>query len=225
MLANAPFDKFDRRQLFEFSDSLKNYLLLGDCHAGMFSATLRNLAKKNNVHLMQATADETFPVPGIRSVFQGPTQLMNYMYGSYLPDNLRKIDKVILAANYVSYGKKELTNYINQIDSFFSAYHVPIIVIGQTEGYCIEYPVVEVLHRRFGIHRSDYLLPARYHANQFLKCSKISERYIDVYNLPEIMHGDGYQAYLYDADHMSTFGTNQYEDLLQDRIFGGNPKP
>ncbi len=220
LLANSSFDSYDRRHLFQFSDSTSNYLLLGDCHAGMFSATLRALARNNKVNLIQATGDEAFPAPGVQSVFQGPSDLMAFMYGSYLPTHLPKIDKVIIVANYASYSKRQLIEYFKRIDRFFSAHNVPVVFIGQTESYRIEYPVVEALHRRFGLDKSNYLIPVRFYANQFLKRSKVASRYIDVYNLPNIVHGDGSQSYFYDGYHLSTFGTNQYKDLFQRYIFG-----
>lgn len=219
LLANSPFTSFEQSQLVDFSDSTANYLLLGDCHAGMFSATLRRLAKKNKVHLFQATGDETFPVAGIQSAFQGPTDLMNYMYSNYLPAHIDKIDKVIIAVNYAGYSKKQLANYMAKVRTFFASHHVPVVYIGQTERYRIEFPVVAVLVDRFGLDRRDFLDPARHYANQYLKQSDIAAHYIDVYDKPFIDYEDGKQTYFYDADHLSLFGTEQYADLLESKIF------
>ncbi len=219
LLANEPFEAFDKKQLSQFSDSGKHYLLLGDCHAGMFSLTLRKLAEKHRVQLLQATADETFPVLGIRSAFDGPTALMNYMYTTYLPAHVHKIDKVIIAANYAGYSKKQLMSYFSQIKHFFDRYGVPVVYIGQTESYRIEFPVVAVLEKRFAIDRHKYLDPTRFYVNEFLKKSNIAPSYIDVYNLPTITAFDADAAYFYDADHLSSFGTAQYADLLEKRIF------
>ncbi|KGE15572.1 acyltransferase family protein [Sphingobacterium deserti] len=224
LLANSPFQAFDQRELYKFSDTLPNYLLIGDCHAGMFSATLRDLAHKHDVHLLQATGDETFPAPNVQSVFQGPTELMHYMYGTYLPKHMGKIDKVILSANYAGYSKKQLEAYLRQIDAFFGQYAVPVIYIGQTESYQIEYPVIEVLRKRFAIHPAKYLRPERYNANKFLKASSIASRYIDVYNHPDILRADTASTYFYDADHLSIFGTQQYAKLLEERIFLKQPR-
>ncbi|TDS16094.1 acyltransferase family protein [Sphingobacterium paludis] len=219
LLANSPLQEFDKNELHNFSDSLPNYLLLGDCHAGMFSATLRDLSQKHHVHLLQATGDETFPAPHVRSAYQGPTDLMHYMYDTYLPRHISKIDKVILSANYAGYSKKQLSAYLSQIDAFFGQYNVPIIYIGQTENYRIEYPVVEVLRKRFGVRPEKYLRAERYNANAFLKGSPIASQYIDVYNHPDIARADKRATYFYDADHLSIFGTQQYAKLLEERIF------
>lgn len=219
LLANAAFDTFDKEQLLQFSDSTQNYLLLGDCHAGMFSATLRKLATKNAVHLLQATGDETFPALGVKSAFEGPTALMNYMYSTYLPANMDKIDKVIIAANYAGYSKKQLIAYFSQLTQFFERYQVPVVYIGQTESYRVEYPVIEVLENRFAADRQDYLDATRYYANQFLKHSSIADKYIDIYDLPFIKHADAGSTYFYDADHLSVFGTEQYAELLENKIF------
>lgn len=221
LLANSAFSTFDTTALYQTSDSTRNFLLLGDCHAGMFSATLRKLAQKHHVNLIQATADEAFPAPGAKSVYKGPEALMHYIYEDYLPAEAHKIDQVILVANYAGYSKRELVRYMHEIDHFFSGTNTTFIYIGQTESYKVEFPTIAFLEKSLPIDREQYLEPARYYANKFLKASTNGDRYIEVYNLPSITHASNGQAYLYDADHFSTFGTDQYADLLEKRIFRG----
>ncbi|TYP94646.1 peptidoglycan/LPS O-acetylase OafA/YrhL [Sphingobacterium allocomposti] len=219
LLSRKSFDGFDTTALFRFSETQQNYLLLGDCHAGMFAHTLRKLARNNNVNLIQATGDETFPSPGVTSVFAGPTDLMNYVYNRYLPRHAPKIDKVILSANYAGYTKHQVATYLDSIERYFQRLQIPVVYIGQTEAYTVEYPAIENLRRKFGVEPQAYLVKYRTKVNSYLKNSSISNKYIDVYQSPLLRKGDGAETYMYDADHFSIYGTDQYAELFQKRIF------
>lgn len=219
LLSRSRFEDFDTTRLFQFSDTRPNYLLLGDCHAGMFAHTLQQLARANNVNLLQATGDDVFPAPDVKPIYVGPTALMHYMYEHYLPENHHRIDKVILSANYAGYGKSEVEGYLDSIEAYFTKLDIPVVYIGQTESYTVEYPVVETLHLKFGINPTNYLQTYRTGANNYLKTSKIADRYIDVYCHPSLSSTNGVESYMYDADHFSIYGTEQYRDILQEKIF------
>ncbi|SJN47748.1 acyltransferase family protein [Sphingobacterium sp. JB170] len=219
LLSKSPFSSFDTTRLLAFSEAKKNYLLIGDCHAAMFYHTIGKLAAENNVNLLQATGDETFPVPGVHSLYKGPSELTNYLYDSYFPAHGEKIDKVILSANYSGYSKTDLIKYFTQIETYFKTMGIPTVYIGQTESYRIEYPVVHVMQSRFGISPERYLASFRENANNFLKGSSIADKYVDVYHPTDIIQSGNRQTYMYDADHFSTFGTEQYRTLFKDNIF------
>lgn len=219
LLSRAPFEDFDTTQLYDFSDTQPNYLLLGDCHAGMFAYTLKRLAQEHGVNLIQATGDESFPAPGARPIYAGPAALMRYMYERYLPENAQRFDKVILSANYAGYPKREVQGYLEAIEHYFQQLEIPLVYIGQTESYTVEYPAIETLRRKFGVNPKNYLQRYRQQANKYLKNSTIADRYIDVYCLPSMLGANAVASYMYDADHFSTFGTEQYADLFQQTIF------
>lgn len=219
LLSRARFEDFDTTRLFQFSETQPNYLLLGDCHAGMFAHTLQKLARANHVNLLQATGDDVFPAPHVKPIFAGPTDLMRYMYEHYLPVHHHRIDKVILSANYAGYRKSEVEDYLDSIEAYFEKLDIPVLYIGQTESYTVEYPVVESLHLKFGIDPENYLQTYRTDANNYLKKSKIADRYIDVYRLPSLKSTNGVESYMYDADHFSIYGTEQYRSMLEETIF------
>ncbi|PRD51902.1 acyltransferase family protein [Sphingobacterium gobiense] len=219
LLSRAKFEDFDTTQLFQFSETQPNYLLLGDCHAGMFAHTLQRLANENNVNLLQATGDDVFPAPHVKPIFAGPTSLMHYIYQDYLPQHYNRIDKVILSANYAGYKKSEVDDYLDSIETYFAEKNIPVIYIGQTESYTVEYPVIETLHLKFGIDPQNYLQTYRTSANNYLKTSEIAEKYIDVYRSPSLKSTNGAESYMYDADHFSIFGTEQYRSILSEKIF------
>lgn len=219
LLSRSAFNDYDTTRLFQFSDTKPNYLLLGDCHAGMFAHTLRQLAEINQVNLLQATGDDVFPAPHVKPVFAGPTALIHYIYEQYLPLHHGRIDKVILSANYAGYSKSEVKDYLDSIEAYFAKLDIPVVYIGQTESYTVEYPVVETLRLKFGIQPENYLQTYRTHANNYLKTSQIAPKYIDVYRHPALKSTDGVESYMYDADHFSTYGTEQYSDILAEKIF------
>lgn len=223
LLSRSRFEDFDTTRLLQFSNDQRNYLLLGDCHAGMFAHTLHTLARENNVNLLQATGDDVFPAPGVKPIFAGPTDLMHYIYDHYLPLYHDKIDKVILSANYASYSKHQVEDYLHAIEGYFGEMDIPLVYIGQTESYTVEYPAIEMLHLKFGIDPENYLQTYRARANQFLKTSKIADKYIDVYRSPAIKSTNGVEGYMYDADHFSIFGTAQYRSIFSKKIFHSHP--
>lgn len=219
LLSTNAFETFDTTQLLQFASGKKNYLLLGDCHAGMFSHTLQELADKNNVNLLQATGDETFPVPGIQSEFEGPTALMDYMYHIYFPKYHQHIDKVILSANYVGYRKEELDHYFETVENYFNRLQIPVVYIGQTESYNVEFPAVQTVALRFGIDPEKFLQSHRANANNYLKASAIADKYVDIYYAAIVKPFNGSETYMYDADHFSIYGTDQFKDVFQQKIF------
>ncbi len=219
LLSKNSFESFDTTKLQIFAEGKKNYLLLGDCHAGMFSYSLGKLALQNDVNLLQATGDDTFPVPGVKSAYSGPTDLMNYMYTDFLPKYHQQIDKVIISADFSSYSKAQLIRYFEEVENYFKELNIPTIYIGQTESYTIDYPTVSLMENRFAIPRDKYLAHYRTKANNFLKESSIADKYIDIYLNSHVNRSSANQWYMYDADHFSTFGTEQYSELLGQAIF------
>lgn len=218
--SRAAFADYDTIALLQFSDEQPNYLLLGDCHAGMFAHTLHKLAQANGIHLLQATGDDCFPAPDAVPVFPGPSALMQYIYDVYLPAHHQKIDKVILSADYAGYSKERVEDYIDRIERYFEKWGIPVVYIGQTEGYRVEYPTIETLRLKFGIPTERYLKKNRTRANSYLNTSSIiADRYIDVYRSPVVETTDGKESYMYSADHFSIYGTEQYAGLFERYIF------
>lgn len=93
----------------------------------MSAHTLRKRAQANDLNLLHATGDDTFPVPRVESFFAGPTALLHYIYGHYLPAHHRNISKVILLANYASYSKEQLEVYFDAVERYFANLGVPVM--------------------------------------------------------------------------------------------------
>src|SRR5690606_35151205 len=108
---------------------------------------------------------------------------------------------------------------ITEAEQYFRQYKIPTVYIGQTEAYSVEYPVVEYMARQLGISPQRYLVTERTLVNNMMKKSSIGEKYLDIYCYQSMMKSDGKKTYMYDADHFSEYGTNQYEELFLRKIF------
>lgn len=216
---NGTFNDFDKTRLTNLSTDSANYLLLGDCHAGMFSATIKSLAKQKGVHLVQATADDAFPAQGATIPFTAPKALMDYVFNDYLPTYHKRIDRVILMANYAGYTKAELKTYFAQNKRYFEKLGIPVVYISQTEKYALEYPVLKWMNHSVGLDPRDHLLAFPANANQFVKSLVKDDNYIDVYDRADKRGMTDSTIYLYDAEHFSVEGTAALEELLQKGIF------
>src|SRR5690606_12005258 len=196
-----------------------NYLLLGDCHAGMFSTTIKALAEQHGVRLIQATADDAFPSPHSSVPFMGPKALMDYIFNEYLPHFHQRIDRVILMANYAGYTKAQLTDYLTQNKNYFTHLGIPITYISQTEKYALEYPVLKWLNSSVGLDPKDRQLTFPANANHFVKSFLQETNYVDVYNKVADNHLNDSALYLYDAEHFSVQGTAALNEELVKGIF------
>jgi len=209
----------------KFSDSLPNILLLGDCYAAMFSTSLREIARSEGVNLLQATCDHTFPAPHSTSPFSGPAKKMSFLFRQLIPLNATRIDMVIIGANYSGYTKRQILEYLSSTEEFFKDHGIPVKYIGQTEGYSIEFPIIQDLHERFGMAHERFLENKRKIVNEFLRNSQISDRYIDVYLKASSMERLPRNSlmYMYDSEHLSLVGTDNLSGILRRNIFAERP--
>ena len=216
------FEDFDKHQLLRLSSDSANFLLLGDCHAGMFSRVIKEIAEQQGVRLLQATADDAFPSQHATVPFAGPKALMDYIFNEYLPRFHQRIDRVILMANYAGYTKAQLTKYFEQNDRYFADLGIPVTYISQTEKYALEYPVLKWMHRSVGLNPQDRLLTFPANANHFVKSILKDTNYVDIFNKVADQHLIDSSLYLYDAEHFSVQGTINLKEALVKGIFVKN---
>jgi len=212
---NEKFSKYTKPVIDSNVKNGKNYLLIGDCYAAMFAGTIREMAKEKNINLIQITADEVFPSKEAISKYQGPIELMKWVFNEFTPSTHQEIHKVILMSNYAGYGKKQLKDLIEANNQYFSDFNIPVIYIGQTEQYNIEVPVAIWLQNRYSLNIQDRVVPLRKVVNAYMKSIISKGKYIDIYFLPSVQQSDGNTTYIYDTEHFSTFGTKQYVPYLE----------
>lgn len=206
------------------SSSKPNYLLIGDCHAGMFSSTLKQIADEHQINLIVITMDETFPTPNGSGKYVGPQLQMNYIFEHYIPSYHHKIEKVILMADYTNYSAKELSKYFDQNKNYFKNYNLQTIYLGQTKKYSIEYPVVYAQTNRWKIPITKFELQGPWRVNSFIKKTQKVD-YVDLLSENNLEINNSPTLFMYDANHYTIHGTESLSSVLSSRIFTNKKNP
>lgn len=217
LLHTQEFEDYKKEYLTVSKDK-PNVILLGDSHAGMFAKTINNILETNNIHYIQVTADATYPMLQSKGEFKGPIDLFNYFYTVYIPKNHEKIDLVIISSNY-SVSRKDLIEKINFTNTYFNRYKIKILYLGQTDIYPIDYPTYYYLKNTYSIYSEnlkdkEYLL----NINNFLK-NYLGNNYIDLMNYEIKKMSSNYIPFMYDSNHLTYYGTEQYKPIIKKRIF------
>lgn len=146
------FNTFNKDFLYQFpKNGLKNIVLLGDSHAGMFAKTFENLSKESGFNLIQITTDATYPMINSETRFPNSRLYFNYIFEKYLPSVHDKIDLVIISSNYVAYPEDALKEKIEFSENYFSKYKIPYFFLGQTQSYYLDYPTNYFMKKAYNI--------------------------------------------------------------------------
>ncbi|PVH27019.1 acyltransferase family protein [Sphingobacterium corticibacter] len=219
ILSTSNFQDWDQSHLDKIRPDVDNYLLIGDSHAGMFGNLMPDIALTKNVNILQASGDATFPSPASHTDFEAPKDLFKYIFDSYIPENHQHFKGVVISANYASYDDETLLNYIDSTEKYFAQFDIPVIYIGQTESYIIDYPIANLLSSRYGVSLNRYIDHRTSEANNFLKNSHIASRYVDIYDVKSNTSNEDETDYIYDAGHLSVSGLKMYKDILEREVF------
>lgn len=199
---------------------VKNVILLGDSHAGAFSETLNNLAKERNFNLIQFTGDATFPILNSKSIFKNPPKLFNYFYKEYFPNNHNHIDLVIISSFFSAYNLDfKSFREIQEIENYFKRYNIPTLYIGQSKRYSTDFATVLTMNKKYGInYKYDNLYQKTDSKNNESLKRFLGEKYIDIYNFKINTTNEKSIPYIYDSNHFTIYGTEQYRKLISSKI-------
>jgi peptidoglycan/LPS O-acetylase OafA/YrhL len=193
------------------SDTKPNILLIGDSHAAQFSQSLRE--QYTGLHFIQATAPATLPtLTSYYNKSNNVRPLMDYMFGEFIPQNAEKIDGVVLTGNWA--GQRlvqpaDVLKGINEVLAYFKKYHIPVVVIGQTERYTVPYPVVLARNYQYGTNNTAfYLEPYTKEIDAYL-AQRLKGNYVPIMNRKTTtsLSGGG-DPYMRDKDHFTKFGAD-----------------
>jgi predicted nucleotidyltransferase len=198
-------------------------VLLGDSHAGMFAQTLNNITLENNYNLIQITADGTYPMKDSEGILNGSIDYFNYIFESYLPGNYKKIDLVVINSNYAAYPKEKLEKKIKFSKECFAKYKIPILFIGQTKVYPIDFPTFYYLKNNYHVNypHEKVFFENTTKINSYLK-ENIGLRYINLLDLNVEQLSSKEHPYLYDRNHLTYFGTEQYRRIIEEMILNSS---
>lgn len=198
----------------------KNIILLGDSHAGMFSETLHHIfPNTRDTNIIQITADATYPMENSKGIYSNPVNYFNYIFREYLPRYHKNIDLIIVNANYSGYSETEIKNNIRITEQYYSKYNIPTVYIGMTNIYNIDYPTYYYINKKYhaGMYMQEKKFKETENFNTFLK-HNLGNRYIDLLSLNIQKVSSKQFPYIYDTNHLTLFGTEQYKDILSQKI-------
>lgn len=218
-LGDLPLPTTFKSNLFFPENGKKNILLIGDSHAGMFGRTMQDVTDSLNMNLVQISSDATFPIKDAEGVFETPKVLFNYAFTEFIPANKDKINLVVLSANYLGYQDVVLDDYLKRTVAYFEKLNIPILFIGQTRAYELDYPTYQFLRNNYKIESPEdkNRLKRSSYKNKVLS-EKLGEKYIDLFEINIVALSTKGEPYVYDRDHLTYFGTSQYSSLLKRRV-------
>jgi peptidoglycan/LPS O-acetylase OafA/YrhL len=200
-------EKFNKQQCLYIDKNKKNFILMGDSHAGQFSQTFRTELNKKNINLIQASASGCIAVLNTSGAARC-TDIINYMYDDFIPSNAADIDGIIISSNWVNTSPNELVKRIRKTIDFLNKKNIPFVILGQNKTYTLAYPTIAA--REF---ESGTVLALK--TNDLLK-SNFSTNYIDIYDLddfPKLSQKN--VPYMLDDNHFSKYGA----ELVAYQIF------
>lgn len=198
----------------------KNIILLGDSHAGMFSETMNKIfANKKDTNLIQITADATYPMENSKSNYPNPVQYFNYIFKEYIPKYHKNIDLIVINANYSGYTEKEMKNNLKITEQYYSKYNLPTIYIGLTDFYFIDFPTYYYIKKKYNasMYKEEKKIKQTEKFNTFLK-NYLGNKYIDLLNVNINKVSSENFPYIYDTNHLTLFGTEQYKNILSQKL-------
>lgn len=140
---NEEIRQFKQRTCLKIDTTKKNFLLLGDSHAAMLSASFKEQFNKQNINLLQATtAPQGFPFLSQFGNSDFATKLYNYIYFDYLVKNKKYINGVIISGNWYS-NYEEVTEPLLKVINYLKSLGISTVVIGQNNIYIIPFPFIE----------------------------------------------------------------------------------
>lgn len=214
LLDSQSFKNYDLENL-KINKHKKNIILIGDSHAGMFSQTLNNIIDKRKYNLIQVTGDATYPMIDAEIGYPGPKELFNFFFKYYFPKHYRDIDFVIISANFYDFYKDDLVKKINFNENYFKKYNVPVMYLGQTDNYPIDFPTHFYLKEEFNVENSENkgLTAKVYLTNKYLM-KRLGNRYINLLDCKIIKISKNGMPYIHDQNHLTYYGTEQYRSFI-----------
>lgn len=210
--------RFKEQPCLCFVAGKKNILLIGDSHMAQFSQSLRE-DYGSGVNFLQATAPGTLPT--LKSYYDKDNnyrEMMDYVFKEFIPKNADKIDGVIISGNWAgqkSVGPDNVLTGLKDAVAYLEHYDIEAVIIGQTERYTVNYPVVAARGEQFDTDNTDFYRDAYTEELDAYLNDNLKGVYIDVINEEEVppLSAEG-EPYMRDKDHVTKYGA----DILVDRL-------
>ncbi|PZU87527.1 MAG: hypothetical protein DI529_07165 [Chryseobacterium sp.] len=222
LYSKSKYEDYKKNVCLEIDKKRKNVLLIGDSHAAHLSYSLNKYYKKNNINFLQATTSYCFPIINPRGREEN-VKLVNYIFSDFVPKNNKKIDLVIISANWKDmqgYTYYELKNKIGELIKYFEDKKLNYIFLGQTETYKFPFPEIIAKKQIFSfIKEENFISKNTLETRDFLLKTIPKDKYIDLYKIKSIKHlsKDKKTPYIFDDNHFTTFGTEQIVEFISSK--------
>jgi len=152
-------------------------------------------------------------------ILKGSIDYFNYIFKNYIPANYKKIDLVVITSNYAAYPKEKLDQKIKFSQYYFSKYKIPVLFIGQTKVYPIDFPTYYYSKKKYAVNypNEESLFNNTMKINNYLN-ENLGSRYINLLDLNMKQLSPKNYPYLYDKNHLTYYGTEQYREVIQNVI-------
>lgn len=209
--SNIGLADFNKKECLKFVNGQKNILLIGDSHAAQFSSSLRELLKKQNINLLQATASGCIPIIKKNGELRC-SEVIDYIYHDYIPKNATKIDGVMICANWVNCDPDHPEDLLSDIlltINYLKDQGIATILLGQNESYLIPYPTIVAKDYQYQTNKSEKSLDkSSYVINKFL-AQRLRPYYVNIINTDTFPGLDKNNApYMFDKNHLTKYGAD-----------------
>jgi len=211
------YSNYNKAQCLKIVDGKQNYLLLGDSHSAHLSQSLRNSFDALGINLNQASSSGCMPL-----LNQGGqkrcTELMDYIFFEYLPQNANVLNGVIISANWIDSKNQNLIEDLKTTTEYLTKLGIRYILIGQNETYLLPYPIIAAREYEERIKFSEKFLNVKSRkVNELLK-SSFGKYYIDIYQLSLIPKLSKDKApYMFDENHFTKYGADLVSNVILQR--------
>ncbi|QJD95174.1 acyltransferase [Mucilaginibacter robiniae] len=202
---------YNQSDCLKIDSNKRNVMLLGDSHAADIAQSLEASLSKMGIHIMKAASSGCLPIYKPNGETQC-SDMMNFIFNEYFPLHYKKIDGVIISANWVKVPEDQQEALISDLKKtiqVFKNYHIPTVIVGQNETYRIPYSVIVARECEYNIiNRTQYLDANALKTNKLL-LHKLTNSYIDIYNYKSVpslsINND---PYMLDENHFTKYGAN-----------------
>ena len=149
-------------------------------------------------------------------ILKGSIDYFNYIFKNYIPKNQGKIDLVVIISNYAAYPKEKLDDKIKFSKDYFKKHQIPILFVGQTELYPIDFPTYHYSKIKYNIsyHNEESLFENTAKTNLHLM-ENLGSHYINLMDLNVIQISPKNYPYIYDKKQHTKNGAQQNKNTIK----------
>jgi len=203
-------NKFDKQNCLKIVPGKLNIMLIGDSHAAQLSQAFNKRFNALNINLIQVTSTQCLPFVG-KNGAKTCSEIMDYTYNDFIIKNSKKIDGVMICANWIEMTNSDSTQMVSNLANtvaYLKKYKLKTIIIGQNITYTQPYPTIAARENEYGV-----LLSKKYiNDNSLLINKRLSKKfnkiYINIIDVNYLSVSAESKLFMFDENHLTIYGAN-----------------